>query len=135
MQPSGRQIERVYAVDEVPAPTGPFAWASGWDQLVVAAARGIDVATRQPAETDAQRVHLIFSHLQKILAASGSSLSRVLAAHVYVTNMDHHRPLVYEAFAHFFGSELPACTMVEVSALNQSDTIEIEVVAARADRS
>jgi len=44
---------------------------------------------------------------------------------------DAARPLVNEAFTVFFGGTLPARTIVEVRALNQSDTIEIEAIAAR----
>ncbi len=59
---------------------------------------------------------------------------RGLAARVYVTAMRRHRPLVNAAFAKFFGTAPPARTIVEVRALNQADTIEVEVIAGRASK-
>jgi enamine deaminase RidA (YjgF/YER057c/UK114 family) len=78
---------------------------------------------------------LIFSHLERALSASGSSLRDVLATRVYVTDMKRHRPLVNEAFEQAFGSDLPTRTILQVSALNQADTIEVEVIAAQRPRS
>jgi enamine deaminase RidA (YjgF/YER057c/UK114 family) len=45
--------------------------------------------------------------------------------------MHVHRPIVNAAYEQAFGEELPTRTIVEVRALNQDDTIEIEAVAAR----
>ncbi len=125
-------IERRHAIDGVSAPTGPFAWSVAWGDLVfVSGLRGIDPATGRPAGSDAARLRLIFEHLERILAASGSSLRDVLSTRVYVTDMARHRPMVNEAFERAFGAERPTRTIVEVRGLNQHDTIEIEVVAAR----
>lgn len=125
-------IERRRTVPGVPPPTGPYAYTVTHGDLVfVSGLCGIDPATGKPAETDERRVSLIFSHLAKILKASGSSLSRILSTRVYVTDMARHRPLVNEAYERFFGTELPTRTIVEISALNLSDTIEIEVVAVK----
>jgi enamine deaminase RidA (YjgF/YER057c/UK114 family) len=44
--------------------------------------------------------------------------------------MTRHRPLVNRAFEEAFESGLPTRTIVEVSAPNQADSIEIEAVAA-----
>ena len=129
--PAGR-IERKTAIAGLPGPTGPFAWSVGWGGLVfLSGLRGIDPATGQPAASDRERLELIFKHLQTALEASGSSLRRVLSTRVYVTDMSRHRPLVNEAFAAAFGADQPTRTIVEVGALNQADSIEIEVVAAR----
>jgi 2-iminobutanoate/2-iminopropanoate deaminase len=103
-----------------------------WGNLVfISGIRGIDPSTGAPAAGDARRLSLIFGHLARILEASGCAPRDVLAARVYVTEMSRHRPQVNEAFTKFFGSALPARTIVEVRALNQGDTIEIEVIAAR----
>lgn len=125
-------VERRLAVEGVPGPTGPFAWSVGWGNLLfVSGLRGIDPDTGRPAESDAARVRMIFAHLERILAVNGASLRDVLATRVYVTDMSRHRPLVNEAFERAFGSDPPTRTIVEVRALNQEDSIEIEVVAAR----
>ncbi|HYX90391.1 MAG TPA: Rid family hydrolase [Myxococcaceae bacterium] len=130
-----KRIERRPAVDGLPAPTGPFSWSVGWGDLVfVSGLRGIDPQRGQPVEGDPERVRLIFEHLGRILAANGSSLRDVLFARVYVTDMTRHRPIVNEAFERVFGAELPARTIVEVRALNQGDSVEMEVVAVRRER-
>jgi len=125
-------VERAFAIPGLPPPPGPFAWTTAWgDLLFVSGLRGIDPATGEPAATDEQRVTLIFTHLERALDAGASSLRHVLSTRVYVTDMVRHRPLVNEAYARAFGDDLPARTIVEVRALNQDDTIEVEVVAAR----
>jgi 2-iminobutanoate/2-iminopropanoate deaminase len=125
------ELRRHAAVEGVPAPPGPFVWAVSWGGLVfVSGVRGLDPATGEPAPSDEARLELIFAHLDRILRSTGSSLDRVLVARVYVTDMVRHRPLVNAAFRRFFGENLPARTIVEVKALNQNDTVEVEVVAA-----
>ncbi|MGI9145662.1 MAG: RidA family protein [Chloroflexota bacterium] len=54
-----------------------------------------------------------------------------LSTRVYVTDMARHRPMVNEAFERAFGANLQARTIVEVRALNQADSVEIEAVAVR----
>jgi 2-iminobutanoate/2-iminopropanoate deaminase len=122
-------------VEGLPAPPGPFSWSTAWgDLLFVSGLRGIDPESGRPAEGDEERIRLIFAHLERILAANGSSLADVLSTRVYVTEMVRHRPIVNEAFERAFGSDLPTRTIVEVRALNQADTIEIEAVAVRRGR-
>jgi enamine deaminase RidA (YjgF/YER057c/UK114 family) len=41
------------------------------------------------------------------------------------------RPLVNSAYVTAFGSHLPTRTIVQVTALNQHDSIEISVIAAK----
>jgi len=130
--PGPAAIRRRTAVAGVPAPAGPFAWSLAYrDLLFISGIRGTDPATGVPVRGDAERVGMIFAHLGRILEANGCTPRDVLATRVYVTAMRRHRPLVNEAFIRFFGTVLPTRTIVEVRALNQNDTIEVEVVAAR----
>jgi 2-iminobutanoate/2-iminopropanoate deaminase len=125
-------IRRNSRIDGIPEPTGPFNWTAEWNGLVfVSGVRGIDPLTGQPAKDDARRLALIFEHLRRILASAGSSLDRVLSSTVYVTDMNL-RPMVNEAYVKIFGSHLPTRTIVQVAALNQNDSIEIAVIAAKA---
>jgi enamine deaminase RidA (YjgF/YER057c/UK114 family) len=132
---AGGRIRRRRDVPGVPKPTGPFSWSVTCGGLVfLSGIRGIDPSTGRPDEGDGSRVRRIFQHLAALLEASGSSPRDVLSTRVYVTDMARHRPLVNAGFARFFGTELPARTIVEVRALNQGDTIELEVVAVRRPR-
>jgi 2-iminobutanoate/2-iminopropanoate deaminase len=124
-------IRRNSQIDGIPEPTGPFNWTAEWNGLVfVSGVRGIDTLTGQPAENDAHRLELIFEHLRRILASVGSSLDHVLSSTVYVTDMNL-RPLVNSACVKAFGSHLPTRTIVQVTALNQNDSVEITVIAAK----
>lgn len=125
-------IERSRAVEGVPAPTGPYSWAVRCGNLVhLSGLRGIEPDTGRPAAGDERRLELIFAHLARILAEHGCSPQDVLATRVYVTDMARLRPLLNDGYERFFGADLPTRTILEVSALNQSDSIEIEAVAAR----
>jgi 2-iminobutanoate/2-iminopropanoate deaminase len=131
--PGGSGIERRASILGLPRPTGPFTWSTAWQGLVfLSGIRGIDPASEEPASSDQERLQLIFEHLKRVLEENGSSLELVLSTRVYVTDISRHRPLVNEAFKRVFGDELPTRTIVEVSALNQGDSIEIEATAARA---
>lgn len=125
-------IARTGHIDGIPDPTGPWNWSVAWNGLVfVSGVRGIDPQTGLPGEGDARRLELIFHHLRQILDKAGSSLQAVLDTTVYVTDMKRLRPLVNDAYEREFGDHLPTRTILEVSALNQEDTIEVQVVAAK----
>jgi len=119
----------------VPAPAGPFSWSVAYGRLLfLSGIRGIDPVTGSPVPGDAERIRLIFDYLARILEAHGACPGDVVSTRVFVTDMGRHRPLVNDAFTAFFGAELPARTIVEVRALNQDDTIELEAVAAYGGR-
>lgn len=132
----GPRIRRRSTIPGVPEPTGPFSWSVTYGNWVfLSGIRGIDPATGRPADGDGPRIRCIFDHLARLLVANGSSLAHVLSTRVYVTDMERHRPLVNAAFTRFFGTALPARTIVEVRGLNQDDTVELEAVAVRHPRS
>lgn len=128
------EIQRTNRIDGLPEPTGPWNWTVVWKSLVfVSGVRGIDPKTGKPADDDETRLALIFSHLRGILEEAGSSLDCVLSSTVYVTDMVRLRPMVNNAYVTAFGSSFPTRTIVQVAALNQNDSIEIEVVAVKRD--
>jgi 2-iminobutanoate/2-iminopropanoate deaminase len=125
-------IHRTGLVDGVPAPTGPWHWTVAWNGLVfVSGVRGIDPKTGQPADGDGRRIELIFQHLRHILEQAGSSFDSVLSSTVYVTDMARLRPIVNDAYVQAFGANLPTRTIVQVEALNQNDSVEIEIIAVK----
>lgn len=129
-----RCIERRSDVEGLPAPTGPYAWTVAFGDLVfVSGLRGIDETSGQPVATDEDRVRLIFERLGRLLEGHGCRPGDVLATRVYVTDMAAVRPLVNDAYERFFGADLPTRTIVEVRALNQGDSVEVEAVVARRD--
>ncbi|MEK6711727.1 MAG: Rid family detoxifying hydrolase [Nitrospinota bacterium] len=113
-----------------PAPTGPFAQARrAGNLLFIAGQRGIDPATGQLAgpaiEAQARQT---LENLKAIAEAAGGSMQTFLSTVVYVTDMKAHRPAVNRLYEEYFGPHPPTRTIVQVSALNQDDIVEIEAV-------
>lgn len=132
MSSSSKPVARVLEMDELPHPTGSYSWAVTYGDLIfVSGLRGIDAVSGQPVSGEEQRLELIFAHLGRILDRTESCPGHVLSTRVYVTDMCRLRPLVNGSFTQFFGTALPTRTIVEVAALNQEDSVEIEVIAAR----
>lgn len=132
MSSSTSAVERVQTMDQLPDPTGPYAWTVTYGDLIfVSGLRGIDAASGEPVADEEQRLGLIFARLRRILERNESCPEHVLSTRVYVTDMGRLRPLVNDAFTHFFGDALPTRTIVQVAALNQDDSVEIEVIAGR----
>lgn len=127
-------VDRRLGIPGLVAPTGPYAWTVTYGGLIHASGlRGIDEQTGRPVDGDVARISVIFRHLQAILDAHACRRSDVLASRVYVTDMARLRPLVNDAYEAFFGDDVPTRTILEVSGLNQNDTVEIEFLIA--DRS
>jgi 2-iminobutanoate/2-iminopropanoate deaminase len=124
-------IHRTDLIDGAPAPGGPSHWT--WNSLVfVSGVRGIDPKTGQPADGDGRRIELIFEHLRQMLEQAGSSLDSLLSSTVYVTDMARLRPMVNDACVRaFFGANLPIRTIARVAALNQNDSVKIEIIAVK----
>lgn len=75
----------------------------------------------------ARQVH---EHLQKALAAVGSSFAQVVKVSVFLTDIAD-RAAVNEVRKEYFGESRPASTLVEISALAVPGAlVEIEAVAA-----
>ena len=125
-------IARTFQIEGVPPATGPWARAVEWNGMIfISGLRGIDPETGLPAGTTDQRLERILEHLSLTLEAHGSDLSSVVSTRVYVTDMNGLRPAVNAFYEKAFGEHLPTRTILEVSSLNQNDSIEIEFVAIR----
>ena len=108
-------------------PTGPWALgARAGDFVFVAGMRGIDPDTNTLVAGDAARVRQAFLNMQRVAQSGGARLSDAVRLVVYVTDMARHRPLVNQAQEEFWGQgPYPPRTIVEVSALNQDDIVEV----------
>ncbi|HEY1413671.1 MAG TPA: RidA family protein [Rhodopila sp.] len=111
------------------APTGPWsvaARAGGF--LFVAGMRGINPATDQQVEGDLARVRQAFNNMLHIAESQGSSRHHAVRLVVYVTDMNAHRPLVNQVQQELWGAgaAFPPRSIVQVTALNQNDIVEVE---------
>lgn len=64
-----------------------------------------------------------------IVEAAGSSLQHIVKVTVFLTDLDDFGPM-NEAYAEFFGDWHPARSVVEVSRLPRSSSLEVEMIAA-----
>lgn len=72
----------------------------------------------------------VFKNLEAALAAAGAKFSDVVKMNTYVTDISQ-APVLREVRARYFGSTVPASTLVQVVALARPGLmIEIEVIAA-----
>ena len=76
----------------------------------------------------AEQTEQVMKNVGALLAAEGLSLTNVVKATVFATDMGAF-PAVNEVYARFFTSEPPARSFVEVSALPKNALVEIEVIA------
>jgi 2-iminobutanoate/2-iminopropanoate deaminase len=125
--------DRVEVV-EVPGcpPNNPtYSQATRWGGLVfVSGQLGVDPATRElVAGGLSAETRQALENVARILAAAGSSLSRVVRVNIYLTHFDM-LSVMNEVYAQYFPTHKPAKTTVEISRLDRGAMIEIEVIAA-----
>lgn len=116
------------APDGAISPTGPWSvGARAGDFVFVAGMRGIDPATNALVEGEEARTRQAFRNMAHVAASEGASLRDAVRLVVYVTDMARHRPLVNRVQEELWGGgPYPPRTIVQVSALNQDDFIEVE---------
>lgn len=101
------------------------------DTVYVAGQTGVDPATNEMvAGGVAAETRQAMENVGAILAAAGSSFADVLAATVFVADMDDFE-VVNGVYEEFVSEPYPARSAVEVSDLAMEFSVEIEVVAAR----
>lgn len=123
----GRRVRLLVPQGSI-TPTGTWSLgARAGDFVYVAGMRGIDPASNRLLEGEEARVRGAFANMIKIAASEGASLSDCVRLVVYVTDMARIRPLVNRVQEELWaGGPYPPRTIVEVSALNQDDIVEVE---------
>jgi 2-iminobutanoate/2-iminopropanoate deaminase len=99
------------------------------DLIFVSGQLGVDESGALVSGGQAAQYRQALTNVARILAASGTSLRRVVKTTIYMTNVDELTEL-NRVYAEFFPSSPPAKTGVEVSRLALGGSIEIEVIAA-----
>ncbi len=121
---------RVVATEQAPKALGPYSQAIRTGELIFCAGQaGLDPATGKLVEGGVQaETRQVLRNLGSVLAAAGSSLSRVVKTTVFMTNLDEFRSM-NEVYAEFFPSAPPARSTVQVSRLPAGAVVEIEAIA------
>jgi 2-iminobutanoate/2-iminopropanoate deaminase len=126
---------RTISTPTAPIARGHYSQAVVHEGLVyVAGQLPIDPARPEAKleEFDAQARQVI-ANVAAILEASGSSLSDVLKATVYIADIAHW-PRFNAIYAEAFGPHRPARTVVPVAGLHYGYLVEMDVIAAMTAR-
>jgi 2-iminobutanoate/2-iminopropanoate deaminase len=120
----------VISTEGAPQAVGPYVQAiklDGWvytsgqipldPKTGALAGGGIAAQTRQ-----------VLENLAAVLAAAGTSLSKVVKTTVYLANLGDFQKM-NEVYAEYFREEKPARSTVGVAALPRSALVEIDVIA------
>lgn len=124
-------IERIHT-DAAPAAVGPYSQATrASGQLLFTAGQiAIDPTTQTfRSDLDVQgQAELALSNLSAVLEAGGAGLDSVLKTTVFLTTMDHFKPM-NEVYSRFFGETKPARSAVAAAELPLGALFEIECIA------
>lgn len=70
----------------------------------------------------------VFTNLEHILAAAGTSKDKVLKTTIYIPNINLW-PLINDLYSAFFGDNKPARSIVPTNTLHFNSNIELECIA------
>ena len=123
-------MKRIIATQTAPAAVGPYSQAVVAGNLMFCSGQiALDSATgSMVGASPAEQTEQVLKNVSALLAAEGLSLTDVVKATVFATDMGAFSA-VNEVYARFFTSEPPARSFVEVSALPKNALVEIEVIA------
>ena len=123
-------MKRIIATQTAPAAVGPYSQAVVAGNLMFCSGQiALDPATgSMVGASPAEQTEQVLKNVSALLAAEGLSLTDVVKATVFATDMGAF-PAVNDVYARFFTSEPPARSFVEVSALPKNALVEIEVIA------
>jgi 2-iminobutanoate/2-iminopropanoate deaminase len=114
--------------EHMEVPFGAFCHAVRSDEWLFVSgltARGADAATQDIVE----QTDVVMSRLKGVLETEGGSLADVIRVTVYVTSLDRLME-IHDVRHRYFGDDLPASTLVQVSALVRPELkVEIEAIA------
>ena len=123
-------MKKIISTTAAPAAVGPYSQAVRAGSFLFCSGQiPVDPATGNfVAGGVEQQAEQVLKNVRAVLEAAGYSLSDVIKATVFATNMGDFA-VVNGVYAQHFDKEPPARSFVEVSALPTGALVEIEVVA------
>ena len=125
-------MANVISTDKAPAAIGPYSQAIEVNGMIYTSGMiPIDPSTGElvTGSVEAQAEQAI-SNLEELLAASGSSIEKVVKTVVFISNMDDFGK-INEVYAKHFKEPYPARSCVQIARLPKDVAIEIEAVAVK----
>ena len=118
------------ATKEAPQAIGPYSQAIKAAGFIFTSGQiAIDPASGNVIEGDvAAQTERVLKNLAAVLAASGSSLQKVVKTTVFLKSMGDFATM-NEVYGKYFGNHRPARSTVEVARLPKDVLVEIDVVA------
>jgi len=122
---------RVVRTSSAPGAIGPYSQAiAAGGFLFVSGQIPLDPGTGRPVDGGiAEQVERVLENLKAVLQAGGAGMETVVKTTVYLTDLSEF-PGMNEVYARYFGSDPPARTTVQVSALPKGVKVEIDAIAA-----
>jgi 2-iminobutanoate/2-iminopropanoate deaminase len=126
-------MRQIIHTEQAPKAIGPYSQAvicpKDASLIFIAGQIPLDPATMQVLSDDiSEQTKQVLKNLSAILAASGSSPSKVLKTTLFLKDMNDFKA-VNDVYATFFKEQPPARSTVEVSRLPRDVRIEIEAIA------
>ncbi len=114
-----------------PKPVGPYSTAvRHGDTVYLSGMIPIDPATGKIVEGGVdQQARQVLENIKVVLDEFGLSLAGVVKTTVFLTDMNDF-PKVNKIYAEYFGTDSPARSCVEVSALPVGALVEVELICA-----
>jgi 2-iminobutanoate/2-iminopropanoate deaminase len=121
---------KIVQTEKAPAAIGPYSQAVVAPPFVfVSGQLGMDPATGDLVGQDLEsQARQALENLKQILLAAGSSLAKVTAVEVFLTDMGQFAVL-NAIYAEYFTAHKPARAAIEVSALPKGACVEIKCTA------
>lgn len=115
---------------DAPQPVGPYSQAVKANGFVYLSGQVPLTPEGTLVESEDIQVHTrqIFENLKAVLAASGSSLEKVVKVNVFVIDIAQFGK-INEIYAEYFANNKPARSLVAVKALPLGVPLEIEAIA------
>ena len=125
------QARRIVSTPDAPAAIGPYSQAIACGGLVFCSGQvALDPATKELVQGGIEaETRQVLKNLANVLAASGSSLARVLKTTVYLKSMGDFAAM-NAVYGQHFASAPPARATVEVARLPKDALVEIDCLAA-----
>jgi 2-iminobutanoate/2-iminopropanoate deaminase len=123
-------VRETVRTETAPAAIGPYSQAVKANGFVFVSGQiALDPGTGQMVGHDIkQQTRRALENIKAILAASGSSLEKVVRCGVFLKDMNDFGPM-NEEYTSFFKEQPPARTTVQVAKLPRDALVEIDVIA------
>jgi 2-iminobutanoate/2-iminopropanoate deaminase len=123
-------MREVIATSEAPAAIGPYSQAIRAAGLIFTSGQvAIDPATSRVVAGDVRaQTERVLQNVAAILAASGSSLGKVVRCTVFLKNMGDFAAM-NEVYGKYFKEAPPSRSTVEVARLPKDALVEIDAIA------